>query len=425
MIDPKFFAVLAAVLAILIGCASAPNDEFQYDKGYLGAINSQAPWSGTSATMDASQTGYSQFDALAKLSGRFVSSMTILDVSSEDGGSTLVLHLSSPEKAGNGRPWKLRKGSNNHLITMSFGEHWGTNYHARILPSGELLIAYFKDSPSPDGFTFRVQPDGSVYSRMVKNITIEGAFEEVRQYAATYRPERPGMLAQAVANRREWEKSRVVPRQQEEESQDNSAAVYRTLQARLAEAQTRESASRSSTSAAMRRQPHASPSTADTPLTARTSPTSLAGSGRTTAEIPSSATTSVSRSLPVARANASTLASAPSVTGSAQVAVAAATQPSRTSEDCSVTPYKTSVSAMQEPSKESAIGKLQERAEKVCRASGVSLGVPNCSSVNDVNIDSKGKTTKADTKRWSCTAAVVCSFTREYCKSTPSAGSRQ
>jgi hypothetical protein len=350
--------------------------------------------------------------------------MTILDVSSKDGGSTLVLQLSSPEKAGNGTPWKLRKGPNDRLITLSFGEHWGANYHARILPSGELLIAYFKDSSRPDGFTFRVQPDGSIYSRMVKNITIEGTFEEVHQYAATYRAERPGMLAQAVENRREWEGSRVVPRQRAEESEDNSLAVYLNLQARLAEAQSRESASHSSTSGA-RRQPQASPYTADIASTAGSSPTSLTGSRRTAVAIHGSAQTSESTSLPVARTNSSTLASAPSALRTTQVAGVAATQFSRTSDDCSVKPYKTSVSAKQEPSKESAIGTLQERADRICRASGVSLGVPNCSSVNEVSIDSKGRTTKADTARWSCTAAVVCNFTREYCRNSPSAGSSQ
>lgn len=246
---------VAVLCAALVGCSSTPE--------YATALTNQAAWTGTPG--GAALSGPNQFDALLSLAGKgFVGSDSRLDLLSEDGGNTLVLIHSRADLPRGGIPWKVRKGAaNGHLVLLAHGQQWAASYyHARILPSGDLLLGWVTEDGEARGFTYRVPPDGSVYQRSVGNIQLDGSFSDSAAYASHYRPERAGMAVQAAANMRAKEGAEVQRKREEQaESDASSAATYRALQGKLADAQAREAASRASTAAATHRlqQPASTP----------------------------------------------------------------------------------------------------------------------------------------------------------------------
>jgi hypothetical protein len=229
--------------ATLVGCASLPE--------YATALSTQAAWTG--AADGAARSGPDQFDALLKLAGgSFVSSDSRLDLLSEDDGTTLVLIHSRADLPRSGMPWKLRKGPpNGHLALSAHGLHWAaSHYHARILPSGDLLLGWITEDGEVRGFTYRVQTDGSVIQRMVSKIDHDGTFTESSSYASNYRPERAGMAEQAAARMRANERADAQRQRAERaESEATSAALYGSLQRQLATTTARETSSRPSAAA--------------------------------------------------------------------------------------------------------------------------------------------------------------------------------
>jgi hypothetical protein len=250
---------MVALCVALVGCSSISE--------YATALSNQGAWAG--AAGEAVRNGPTQFDALLSLAGKsFVSSDSRLDILSEDVGDTLVLIHSRADQPRSGMPWKMRRGPpNGHLTLLAHGLQWSASYyHARILPSGDLLLGWITESGEVRGFTYRVQPDGSVYRRSVGDIKLDGTFTDSAAYGSNYQLERAGMATQAAANMRARESAEAQRKREEQaESEARSAAAFRAFEAGLAEARGREAASRAAMPTAAARQQQTTPA-----LTGRT-----------------------------------------------------------------------------------------------------------------------------------------------------------